>query len=43
MPSSFQIPSDREGSVIQILEDAGFEVEAGNGPMVDWEVTWPDE
>jgi len=36
---SIHINRDLEPSVIQTLEDAGFEVSTGNGPMVDYKVT----
>lgn len=39
MPVSFSVDDDMEGALIQVLEDAGFDVEPGNSPMVDWRVS----
>lgn len=40
--SSFHVDSKNEGAVIALLEDAGFEVDVGSSPMVDWTVTRDD-
>lgn len=36
--TSIHVDSDIEMTVIQTLEDAGFDVDVGNGPMVDYTV-----
>jgi hypothetical protein len=40
--TSFHVDGDYEGSVVEILEDNGFDVEVGGSPMVDFRVTYPD-
>lgn len=36
--TSFHVDPDDAGRVIAALRDEGFDVEPGNGPMVDWRV-----
>ena len=41
--TSFHIDPDIEGEVYQLLKDEGFEISVGNGPMVDYVVTLPED
>lgn len=43
MPVSFHVDDDMEGSLIRVLQDAGFDVEPGAGPMADWRVRRDDD
>lgn len=41
--ASFHVDPDVEGAVVETLEEAGFDVSLGNGPMVDYTVDYdPD-
>lgn len=41
--ASFHVDPDIEGSVVELLEESGYEVTIGNSPIVDYYVDRSDD